>query len=540
MKTRIAGLFLSLMTAAAFAVENNQPNLVPIPQKMELRSGTFTLAPDATIQVDKASKATGIYLAKQLRKSTGYPLKVGSSSKAVIHLTTANAKSSLGAEGYELTIAQDGITICAPQQAGMFYGVQTLLQLFPPAIFATTPINGATWTAPCVSIEDQPRFKWRGLMLDVSRHFYNKDEIKCLLDLMAEIKINTFHWHLVDDPGWRIEIKKYPQLTQVGAWRKDIAFGLDPRSSKAYGPDGRYGGYYTQDDIREVVAYAKTLHITIVPEIEMPGHSVAALSARPDLSCSGGPYSTDIGAGVHAGVYCAGNDDTFKFLEDVLTEVFELFPGQYIHIGGDEVPKENWHACPKCQARMKAEGLKNEHELQSYFIRRIEKFINAHHRTLIGWSEIREGGLAKNAAVMDWIGGGKEAANEGHEVVMSPTTHCYFDYCQSKDTAHEPHAIGGFLPLEKVYSFEPIPEGLSEDKQHLILGAQGNVWTEYIAYLRHVEYMSFPRLAAIAEITWSPKQGRSYEDFNRRLQTQYRRYDQLGVNYRYYGPEKNK
>lgn len=528
MKTRITGLFLSLMAATAFAQQPGGPNLVPIPQKLEVKSGSFTLTASTTITADAASQATAAYLAEQLRQPTGFGLKTATAStasKGSILLTTADAKSSLGAEGYELTVTPDGVVIRAPGQAGLFYGVQTLLQLLPPQVYSRTPVAGVLWSAPSVQIEDQPRFKWRGLMLDVSRHFYNKSEVKRLLELMAANKINVFHWHLVDDPGWRIEIKKYPKLTEVGAWRKGIDFGLDPKSSTAYGPDGRYGGFYTQDDIREIVAFADSLHITVVPEIEMPGHSGAALRARTDLNCPSAKPGD-------MGVYCAGNDDTFVFLQDVLTEVFALFPSKYIHIGGDEVDKTHWIACPKCQARIKAEGLKNEHELQSYFIRRIEKFVNANHRNLVGWTEISEGGLAANATVMDWIGGGKEAASAGHEVVMTPTSHCYFDFFQSQDTAAEPKAIGGFLPLKKVYSFEPIPEGLPQDKEHLILGGQGNVWTEYIAGFKHVQYMTFPRLSALAEVTWSPKVSRNWDDFTRRMETQYKRYDAMDVAYR--------
>jgi hexosaminidase len=369
-------------------------------------------------------------------------------------------------------------------------------------------------------------------MLDVSRHFYAKAEVERVLDLMALYKLNTLHWHLVDDDGWRIDIKKYPRLTQVGAWRQSIGFGLDPKTSTAYGPDGRYGGYYTQKDIREVVAYAAARHITVVPEIEMPGHSGAALAAYPALSCSGEPYTIDRSGLFHVGVYCAGNDDTFAFLQNVLAEVFRLFPGQYIHIGGDEVNKTNWKHCAKCQRRMKNEGLKSEDELQSYFIKRMEKFIKAHGRTLIGWSEIRKGGLAQNAVVMDWIGGGKEAALAGHDVVMTPTAYCYLDHYQATNHSTEPRAIGGFLPLKKVYAFEPVPTNLPPPFQSHILGGQGNLWTEYVASPRHAEYMIFPRACALAEVTWSAKNARDWEDFQQRLKVDEQRLDQLGVNYR--------
>jgi hexosaminidase len=384
-----------------------------------------------------------------------------------------------------------------------------------------------------VEIKDRPRFAWRGLLLDVSRHFYTKQEVEHILDGLAMHKINTFHWHLVDDDGWRIQIKKYPLLTEVGAWRKEIGFGLASNASTAYGPDGRYGGYYTQDEIREVVRYATARHITIVPEIEMPGHSGDALAAYPQFTCDGKPTSTDRIGGFKMGVFCAGNDGSFVFLQNILEEVFALFPGKYIHVGGDEVPTSHWAKCEKCQARKAAEGLKTDRQLESYFIQRMEKFINAHGRSLIGWSEIREGGLAKNAAIMDWIGGATEAASSGHDVVMTPERDCYLDHYQSRNHAKEPRAIGGFLPLRNIYAFDPIPAGLAPEFDQHILGAQGNLWTEYIASPAHAEYMIFPRECAMAEVTWSPKEARNFDDFLRRLETDERRLDAMGINYRH-------
>jgi len=535
MTHQTAAILLSLMTASTLAADT--PALIPLPQKMECREGAFTLQPRMRILTDIPARDTGQYLAERLGKATGYSLKIATSAgaqpaKGTILLTTKDAKPGLGAEGYELTVTPDSIVVRAGKSAGLFYSVQTLLQLMPPEVFAATTAPGVDWKIPCIQIEDQPRFKWRGFMLDVARHFFTKDEVKQMVDALALHKLNTLHLHLTDDQGWRIEIKKYPRLTQVGAWRKDAGFGLDPKASTTYGPDGRYGGYYTQDDIREIVAYARGKHITIVPEIEMPGHASAALAAFPELSCNGGPYTPNAEGGVFAGVYCAGKDETFEFLQNVLAEVRQLFPGQYIHIGGDEVPKDNWAKCPRCQARMKQEGLKNEHELQSYFVRRIEKFVNAEGRNLIGWSEIREGGLAQNAVVMDWIGGAVEAATAGHDVVMSPTGYCYLDYYQSTNHATEPKAIGGYLPLSKVYSLEPIPANLDAQYQSHILGAQGNLWTEYVPNFRHAEFMAFPRLCALAEVAWSPKASRDWTDFSRRLQTQFQRFDQLGINYR--------
>jgi len=513
------------------------PAILPRPQKLERHPGRFVLKPDTRILADAACQATGEYLAERLRKSTGYPLplSIASSQESVegsLVLTTNGAKASLGPEGYELNIAPDSVLIRAPSPAGLYWGSQTLLQLLPPDILAPQPTPRKDWGITCTRIEDYPRFAWRGLLLDVSRHFFDKSEIKKLLDTLALHKVNTFHWHLTDDQGWRIEIKKYPRLTEVGAWRKSIGFNLDPKSSTAYGADGRYGGFYTQDDIREIVAYAQARHITIVPEIEMPGHATAALAAYPEFSCTGEPYSTNMRENTSDGVYCAGNEETFVFLENVLKEVTDLFPGNYIHVGGDEVSKQNWRKCQRCQERKRTEGLKTEHDLQSYFIQRIEKFLSARGRRLIGWSEIHQGGLAANAAVMDWIGGGLEAARAGHDVVMTPNTFCYFDLYQSRNRSVEPPALGGYLPLNKVYSFEPIPAELEPKFHHHILGTQGNVWTEYIPSLRHVEYMAFPRLCALAEVAWSSKEDRDGEDFAQRLRVHLRRLDQLGVNYR--------
>jgi hexosaminidase len=535
MKYQTAAILLSLMTSSIFAADT--PALIPLPQKMECREGAFRLKPKMSIVTDVPARDTGQYLDERLVEATSYDFKIATSTvaqpaKGSILITTKGAKPELGAEGYELTVTADSVVVRAGKSAGLFYGVQSLLQLMPPEVFAAKQTKDVDWKIPCVQIEDQPRFKWRGFMLDVARHFFTKDEVKQLLDALAMHKINTLHIHLTDDQGWRIEIKKYPRLTQVGAWRKDAGFGLDPKASTTYGPDGRYGGYYTQDDIREIVAYARGKHIMVVPEIEMPGHASAALAAFPELSCNGGPYTPNAEGGVFAGVYCAGKDETFEFLQNVLAEVRQLFPGQYIHIGGDEVPKDNWQKCPRCQARMKQEGLKNEHELQSYFIRRIEKFVNAQGRNLIGWSEIREGGLAQNAVVMDWIGGAVEAASAGHDVIMSPTKSCYLDYYQSTNHATEPKAIGGYLPLSTVYAFEPMPADLDPKYESHILGGQGNLWTEYVPNFKHAEFMAFPRLCAVAEVTWSPKASRDWSDFTRRLQTQFQRFDQFGINYR--------
>jgi hexosaminidase len=525
----------SILTSTARAAE---PSIIPKPESMTVKEGVFALHPGTLILVDSKSKTTGKFLAERLHAATGLTFAVKSfatSAAGAIWLTTKGADPSLGAEGYELTADPDSVVIRAPEEAGVFYGVETFLQLLPPEVFAAQPVAGVKWEAPCVEIKDWPRFQWRGMLLDVSRHFLTKQEVEQILDALAMHKINVLHWHLADDDGWRIEIKKYPRLTEVGAWRKHAGFGLDPKASTAYGPDGRYGGFYTQADIREVVKYAAARHITIVPEIEMPGHSSAALVSYPQFSCAGteGNFSTDRVKGQADGVYCAGNDGTFDFLQNVLKEVFELFPSKYIHVGGDEVSTSNWSKCDKCQARKKAEGLKNDRQLESYFIQRMEVFINANGRSLIGWSEIREGGLAKHAALMDWIGGATEGAREGHDVVMSPNDDCYLDHYQSRDHAKEPRAIGGFLPLSKMYAYEPIPPSLEPEFQPHILGAQGNLWTEFVPNLRHAEYMIFPRESALAEVTWSPKDARNFDDFLRRLPTDERRLDAMGVNYRH-------
>ncbi len=530
-KRAAVGSLVCLAAAALLGAEPCAPSIIPLPRQMTVAPGAFSLRLGAIILVDRASAETGRYLADELhRRAAGdFSVRHASPSRAAgnILLTTNGAAPSLGQEGYTLSVAPDGIVIRAPHSAGLFYGAQSLLQLLPP------PATGdAVCLIPCVQIEDQPRFPWRGMMLDVSRHFFPKEDVEALLDAMAWHKLNTFHWHLVDDQAWRIEIKKYPRLTEVGAWRKSIGFGLDPKAGTAYRADGSYGGYYTQADIREVVAYAQARHIVVVPEIEMPGHASAALMAYPQFSCTGGPFTTDLPGGVFDGIYCVGNEQTYPFLQDILAEVFDLFPGPYIHIGGDEVKTDNWKHCVKCQAVLHRQGLTNESELEGYFIRRLETFINARHHNLIGWSEIREGGLAANATVMDWFGGAVEAATSGHDVVMSPLADCYFDHYQSRDHAAEPHSIGGYLPLSQVYAFEPMPTNLPAAYQAHILGAQANLWTEYIPNFKHVEYMVFPRLCALAEVDWSPRAARNWEDFLRRARVGTARLGLLGVNYR--------
>ncbi|MBA3970856.1 MAG: beta-N-acetylhexosaminidase [Bacteroidetes bacterium] len=435
-------------------------------------------------------------------------------------------------EDYDLYVNQNQILFSAEGQQGLYYAIQTLTQLMP--LEKSTELK-----IPCVQIQDSPSYKWRGMHLDCSRHFFTKDEVKRYIDYLAMYKFNVFHWHLTDDQGWRIEIKKYPLLTTIGSKRKATIIGKQtwekdgtPSKNEKYDSTA-YGGFYTQEEIKEVVAYAKSKYITIVPEIEMPGHALAALASYPQYSCTGGPFETYTKWGVSDDVLCAGNDETFIFLENILTEVMELFPGKYIHIGGDECVKVRWKACLKCQKRIADEKLKNEDELQSYFITRVEKFVNSKGRQVIGWDEILEGGLAPNAAVMSWRGikGGIAAAKQKHNVVMSPGKPCYFDHYQSKDKAKEPLAIGGFNPLDSVYAYDPTLKVLAADDKKYIMGAQGNVWTEYILDFSSVEYMSMPRMAALSEVLWTKPDKKNYKNFVERLKVHSKLLDKMHVNY---------
>jgi hexosaminidase len=512
-------------------------DLIPRPANTHPNPGEFILSPETCVVTDPGSAETTRLLIEQIRRSTGFKLPIQAlpdpkTANQTINVSTATKGTSEIPGAYRLAVRPGTVRIQGADPAGTFYATQTLLQLLPAEIFSSSTVNGKNWSMPCGEIEDQPRFGWRGFLLDVARHFFTKNELKRVIDTLAVHKLNILQLHLTDDQGWRIEIRKYPRLTEIGAWRRDIGFKLDPRSSTAYGADGRYGGFYAQEDMREIIAYASARQVTVVPEIEMPSHGSAALTAYPQFSCSGGPYTTECEGGIFAGVFCPGTDDTFEFIEAVLAEVIAVFPGPYIHIGGDEVPKENWKKCPRCQARKTAESLDSEKALQSYFIRRIERFVNSKGRKLVGWSEIREGGLPHRAILMDWIGGAVEAASAGHDVVMTPTAHCYLDYYQSTNRAAEPQAIGGFLPLDLVYAFEPVPASLSAPFRQHILGAQGNLWTEYIASLSHAQYMTFPRLCALSEVAWTPPKLRSFPDFEKRLQEHVRRLDQMGVNHR--------
>jgi hexosaminidase len=498
-------------------------SIIPEPQNIEKKAGEFQISNSTLIyydgKFDKIENAIN-YLNSHLKNSAGFELESAKSNNQNSTGIIFSFDKSISEEGYKLEAANDLLTISASSTMGLFYGVQTLMQLLPPQIYSPTKIN-FDLTLPAVVINDAPRFKYRGAHLDVGRHFYSIDDVKKYIDYIAMHKMNKFHWHLTEDQGWRIEIKKYPKLTEIGAWRKETM-----------GDGKKHGGFYTQDEIRDIVKYAEERFITVIPEIEMPGHALGALAAYPELSCTGGPFDVETIFGVHKDVFCAGNEKTFELLENVLTEVIELFPSKYIHIGGDECPKERWEKCSKCQSRIRKEGLKNEHELQSYFIKRIEDFLLTKDRLIIGWDEILEGGLAPNATVMSWRGieGGIEAAKQGNDVIMTPTSHCYFDYYQG-NPENEPVAIGGYLPLSKVYSYEPIPEELSAEQAEHILGTQANMWSEYLPEFKDVEYMLLPRLAALSEVAWSKKENKNIDNFLKRLPEQINRYTEMGVNF---------
>lgn len=508
--------------------------IIPRPQIMNLLPETFRVTDKTTIHVAESTpelKRLATTLATTLKDRSGYTLPIvtepGHPAENAIVLTTTEAPDTLGDEGYWLRVEKQQIVLRAPAAAGIFYGLQTLSQLLPTAA-STAP---ASLSLPAVEIIDKPRHVWRGMMLDVGRYFYPVEDVKKLIDHMAMYKMNTFQWHLTEDQGWRIEIKKYPALTTTSAWRDATIIGHLNDQPRQY--DGRkHGGYYTQDQVREIIAYAAERYITVIPEIEMPGHSVAALAAYPELSCTGGPFKVSQTWGVHEDVYCAGNEQTFTFLQDVLTEVADLFPSPVIHIGGDECPKTRWKACAKCQARIKREHLKDEHELQSYFIKRMERFLQTKNKRIIGWDEILEGGLAPNAMVMSWRGttGGITAAKQRHGVVMTPRNPAYLDYYQG-DPALEPLTIGGRNALRDVYAYDPVPAELTREEAQYILGSQANVWTEYMPDLERVEYMIMPRMAALAEVVWTLPARKSWDDFARRMQVEYARYAAAGITY---------
>jgi len=518
-------LFIASLLISLHCIAQNQYNLIPKPTTLFYKDGFFSLNKKTIIQADENSFEAK-YLQEQIKNQTGLELKITSklNSKNSIQFTIKDTDSNtinFDVEQYNLEVSTNKIQIVAFSSQGVFYGIQSLLQIIPYTKASDIKLKA-------VSIQDNPKFKWRGMHLDVARHFFSVEFIKKYIDYLATYKLNTFHWHLTDDQGWRIEIKKYPKLTAIGAWRNGSMVG---HYNDQKFDDIRYGGFYTQEQIKEVVAYAKERHITVLPEIEMPGHAVAALAAYPQLACTDGPFEVAKQWGVLDDVFCP-KEETFTFLEDVLTEVMALFPSTYIHIGGDECPKTRWKSCEHCQQLMKENGLKDEHELQSYFIQRIEKFVNTNGRKIIGWDEILEGGLAPNAAVMSWRGteGGIAAAKQKHYVVMSPGSHCYFDHYQA-DPQNEPIAIGGYTTVEKVYSYNPIPEELTTEEAHYILGAQGNVWTEYMNTADHVEYMMMTRMVALSEVLWGTSNPSNYKDFENRLIYHFSIFEKKGIHY---------
>nr|MCR5132748.1 beta-N-acetylhexosaminidase [Bacteroidales bacterium] len=521
-------------------------NVIPYPQSVEIGKGSFKASGanfncDLNIDVksQKAIKEFADKITFVSGRTCSFAVPVGLSDsfasgkiKGFLFLKD----DSLGPEEYSIEITKKSCLVKASSHAGFLNSIATLKQLTATSIFGTKVDPNEKFLFPCLKIQDKPRFAYRGMHLDCSRHFFSVQEVKKYLDVMALHKMNRFHWHLTDDQGWRVEIKKYPRLTEIGAFRNGTVVKKDWNSN-----DGiRYGGYYTQEQMKDIVAYADKLGITVIPEIDLPGHMMGALAAYPELGCTGGPYEVWTRWGISDQVLCPGKEAMFTFLEDVFTELMDIFPSEYIHIGGDECPKSEWEKCPECQARIKELGIKGTKEhtseqlLQSYVTARVQKFLNDHGRKIIGWDEILEGDLAKGATVMSWRGvkGGIQASSMGFDVIMTPNTYCYFDYYQSQDKDKEPFGIGGDLPLEKVYGYDPL-EGLDGDQQKHILGVQANLWTEYIATPEHLEYMLLPRLDALSEIQWCDPSRKDLERFKTALKDNlFKIYDTMGFNYR--------
>lgn len=506
-------LWMSLSSLAQSATDTANYSIIPQPVSLQPAKGYFEVKANTLIKAPAALQAAANLLGASLQRPEGNT--PGSTNQ--IRFTLKSSHTVLGKEGYQLNITPERIDIIAKDTEGIIHGMFTLLQL--------QQIQTDEFKIPCLTITDTPRFAYRGFMLDVSRHFFPVSFVKKVINLMALYKMNTFHWHLTDGGGWRLQIKKYPLLTSEAAWRPQGSYQDWNRQYSHQGDPDAYGGYYTPEEAREVVRYAAARGITVIPEIEMPAHSEEVLAVYPQLSCSGEPYKNSS--------FCIGNDSTFTFLEDVLTEVMKIFPSKYIHVGGDEANMSSWKTCPKDQALMKREGFTHVDQLQSYLIRRIEKFLQAHGRELIGWDEILKGGLAPGATVMSWRGeaGGIAAARQGHDVVMTPGAYCYFDHYQS-DPNTQPPGIGGYIPLRKVYSYDPVPtDSLMPAEQKHILGAQANLWTEWIPTVEHAEYMIFPRLIALSEVDWTSQKARNFDDFQRRLQSQYLLLQKHFVNY---------
>ena len=505
-------------------------SLIPMPESLKTKAGNFLLNDQTLIYTENEFKTASDFLMEYISNGSIINLKYTTKDKASILFLRDSETPS---EGYTLDVSENRITITSGDGSGAFWAIQTLRQLLPVELESQKKYPKNEIAIPNIVIEDAPAFKYRGMHLDVGRHFFPKEFIKKYIARLAMLKMNYFHWHLTEDQGWRIEIKKYPRLTTHGAYREETLTGHYNDTPHQF--DGiRYGGFYTQDDIREIVDFATKHKVTIIPEIEMPGHSQAAISAYPELGCTGEEIPVATKWGVFEEIYCP-NEFTFGFLKDVLTEVMDLFPGKYIHIGGDEAPKKRWKDCDHCQKLIQDLNLKDEHGLQSYFIEEIEKFVNAHEKRIIGWDEILEGGLAPNATVMSWRGiqGAIDAAKQDHNVILTPTSHCYFDYYQA-NFSDEPLAIGGYLPLKKVYGFDPIPEELNKEESQYVLGAQGNVWTEYIKTEEQVEYMVFPRILAMSEVVWSGASQdikTEYPEFLIRVESYMDRMDLMNINY---------
>lgn len=501
----------------------NSIQVIPQPDKIILEKGSFTLAKDCKIQYlgGEAAKTISEKLVYLLNKSSGFQFsvtKADASKSSIVFILEKKAVKCK--ESYRINVRKNKITISSSFAHGLFNGLQTLRQLFPSAIESdnATP---TVWNIPCVQIEDSPRYPYRGLHLDVSRHFFDKHFVMKYIDMMSMYKFNKFHWHLTDDQGWRIEIKKYPLLTKIGAFRTTCG-------------EDTTGGFYTQEDIKEIVAYAAERFVEVIPEIEMPGHTKAVLAAYTDLSCSGGPFTVPSTWGVFHDVYCAGNEKTFEFLQNVLDEIIPLFPGKYIHTGGDECKKTRWERCIKCQTRIKQEGLKDERALQSYFIKRIECYLQSKGKQMIGWDEILGDDLTKTATIMSWRGmkGGIEAVRRGNYVIMTPESHCYFDHYQGVETEEPPaFPYGRFLPLPQVYTFDPMPDELNENEAKFILGGQANVWSEYMKTSQQVEYMVYPRALALIECLWSKSSDKNYSFFEQKVHGQYERMSRYGINF---------
>lgn len=530
-------LLLAAVTASALAVQpvpSTPFHIVPQPVSVSAGRGAFIITAATPIVVDAALRAQGRHLATMLAPATGFDLSVRQGPSPSTPHIALRVVRSIPDEGYRLTVTPRAIRIDARSSAGAYYALQTLRQLLPVEVFRDAVVRQATWAVPAVTIDDAPRFTWRGGHLDVSRHFMPKEFVKKFIDLLAMHKMNRFHWHLTDDQGWRLEITQYPRLTDVGAWRDQTLIGryvAQPQPSQFDGK--RHGGFYTQDDAREIVAYGAERFVTVVPEIEMPGHSQEVVAAYPELGSTDEPVQVRQTWAVSPYILNA-EPATVAFMQNVLAEVMEIFPSPWIHVGGDEATKTQWKASPAVQARIKALGLKDEDALQSWFIQQMDTFLTSRGRRLIGWDEILDGGLAENATVMSWRGtkGAVAAAQLGHDTVLTPTDTTYFDYYQSRDTASEPLAIGGFLPLDKVYSWEPLPAELTPAQQAHVLGVQGQLWSEYLPNPKAVEYMAYPRMSALAEVAWTPAARREWPDFLARLAWHVRRLAILDVNFR--------